>query len=32
MSRKDYEQLTRFERMNFIREYGDDAVRRIYQR
>jgi len=32
MSRKAYEGLTRFERMTFIREYGDDAVRRIYQR
>jgi hypothetical protein len=32
MSRKDYGQLTRSERMAFIREFGDDAVRRIFQK
>lgn len=32
MSRKDYANLTRAERMAFIREFSDDAVRRIYQK
>lgn len=32
MSRQSYEQLTRSERMQFIKEYGSDAVGRIYQK
>jgi hypothetical protein len=30
MSKADYTQLTRQEKINFVREYGEDAVRRIF--
>lgn len=32
MSKTDYENLTRAERIQFIREYGSDAVGRIHQK